>query len=183
MSHPHGAYLGGIRTIEDLRQRCRVDDLSGCWHWSLCITQGMPKVHFVLNGKRGCSRGRKAALLLSGKEVKPGHVVFAIRKCTSDDCVNPEHSRSDNRKNHGSYLRASGKAKTPAKSAAARENILHHRAKITMEKAREIRASTETQAALAKQYGIAQSAIWSIKHNRAWKESLPGASVFNWRPA
>ena len=26
MPHPHGAHLGGIRTLEDLRLRCRLDD-------------------------------------------------------------------------------------------------------------------------------------------------------------
>jgi hypothetical protein len=180
MSHAEGTYLGGIRTIEDLRIRCRLDDETGCWHWGMAMVQGNPKVHFVLDGRRLSTRGRKAALLLAGKEIKPGHVVFATRSCKSDDCVNPAHARSADRANHGSYLKATGKAISPAKTAAARKTVLAKLAKITMEDARAIRNSRDPQAKLAEKYGIAQSAIWSIKNNRAWRELAPQASVFAW---
>jgi hypothetical protein len=180
MSHAEGAYLGGIRTVEDLRQRCRVDEDTGCWHWGLAMVQGHPKVHFVMDGVRTSTRGRRASLLLAGKVILKGHVVFPVRKCHADDCMNPDHARSGSRANHGQYLKASGRAKTPAKQAAARMVSKTFRATINEEKAQAIRESTKSTYELAREYGIAQSAIWSIKAGRAWKPCVPASSVFAW---
>jgi hypothetical protein len=47
----------------------------------------------------------------------------------------------------------------------------HHNAKITNKIAGEIRASSLSQRALSKQYGLSQSTIWSIKNNRTWVEN------------
>lgn len=178
MSHPHGAYLGGIRTVEDLRQRCRVDEDTGCWHWGLSMCQGHPRVHLGVEGKRFAARGRRAALILAGTPPKRGHVAFATRECKSNDCVNPEHARSANRGNHGQYLRSTGLGNSPAKTAAAINSARTHLAKLTMEDARAIRASTESTYALARQFGVAQSCIWSVKAGKSWKEHAPQASVF-----
>lgn len=183
MSEADGRYLGGIRTIEDLRLRCRVDDITGCWHWVQGISQGAPKVHYVINGKKGSGRGRKAALLLSGIPIPKGHVVFPKRICPSDDCVNPEHSRAGTRNNHGKYLRATGKSISMTKTVAARKSARGKRAKLTIEDARAIRESTESQAKVAKRFGVSQAVVWSIKAGRAWREHAAGASVFEWRPA
>lgn len=175
-----GMYLGGIRDIEDLRQRCRVCDETGCWHWGLAIVQGVPSVHFVLNGKRMKQRGRRAAILLSGRSIPKGHVVFAKDICKSDDCVNPDHSRSGNRNASGAALAASGKVKgLPTKIKASRESW-KKRKKITEEMAVEIRASDESAYKLSKRLGISTYAIWACKVGRSHKPQ--GASVFNWRP-
>lgn len=180
MSHQHGAYLGGIRTVEDLRQRCRVDDDTGCWHWGLSKgDDGRIWCHFRHDGKQIKTTGRRAALLLAGKTIAPKHVVFPTRACTSDDCVNPEHCRSSTRANHGQYMRATGRAKTPAKSASARA-LAHARRKLTWDQVHEIRASDETQAALALRFGVSQFCIWSIVSGRSWKQ--PASSVFTFRP-
>jgi hypothetical protein len=181
MSHQEGTYLGGIRTVEDLRQRCRIDADTGCWHWGLAITQNHPKVHYVFEGKRISSRGRKAALLLAGRPPQKGHVAFATRNCHSDDCVNPDHARSSTRANHGQYLKASGKGKTLAKIASAKAAAASSKRKrLTWEAVREIRASDEAYPVLAARHGISPSRIGYVKRGEAWKEA---PSVFNFRPA
>lgn len=186
MSHPKGTYLGGIRTVADLRSRCSVDEYTECWHWQLSMVQGAPKVHFVTpdTGKRIGMRGRRAAVYLDkGHNIEMGRSVFARAMCKSLDCVNPEHSRAGNRDTMGRALAESGRAKNLlSKRAASTATARRTRAKITMDDARQIRVSDETQAALAKQYGIAQSAIWAIKTGKAWCEHAPNASVFTWRP-
>jgi hypothetical protein len=182
MSHKEGAYLGGIRSVEDLRQRCRIDGDTGCWHWSLAVVQGHPKVHLKLNGKRSAHRGRKASLLLAGKTITPGHVVFAARNCLSDDCVNPEHARSSTRANHGQYMKFSGKAKSPAKSAAAVAMARKHLAKLDWGKVREIRASSLTTYQLAEKYGVSQYCIWAVTSGKSWQETARQSSVFTFRP-
>lgn len=182
MSHKHGTYLGGIRTIEDMRQRCRVDSDTGCWHWGLGFSCGSPKIHFVTpdtKRERGM-RGRRVALYLKrGRDLPKKHVAFPGDGCRSADCVNPSHCTSGNRFALGEYLRRMGLTKTPAKIASAKRAARTYLAKITMDDARAIRASEETTYALAKQYGIAQSAISSIKLGRLWQDTLPQASVFS----
>ena len=181
MSHPEGTYLGGIRTVEDLRQRCRIDPDTGCWHWGLAIVQGYPKVHFVTpEGKRVSMRGRRAALYLRrGRDLPKGKMAFPADQCRAVDCVNPAHARFGDRLVHGEYLKRTGKAKSPRKTAANKAIARAKRAKITSEQAAEIRHSEESTYALARKYGIAQSAIWSIKKGRSWLDTLPTASVFS----
>lgn len=61
---------------------------------------------------------------------------------------------------------------------AALENGIHenhHAAKLTMEKAAEIRASQLSQRKLAAQYGVSQSVIWDIKANRIWVKAPPSS--------
>lgn len=56
-------------------------------------------------------------------------------------------------------------------------------AKIDMEKAREIRASSEHWTVLAERYGLGEDAIYKIRANKSWIEQVANASVFTWRPA
>lgn len=88
-----GSNIGGIRTLEDLRQRCWIDPATDCWHLRTArgrkpSSQRALKVWFHPNGES--MHARRLALILSeGKEVVPGHVVTA--KCDSFDCINPGH--------------------------------------------------------------------------------------------
>ena len=71
MTHAVGTYLGGIRSVADLRERCRIDDETGCWHWGLAIVRGVPHVAFVdEDGRRRKGTGR--ALQLQRIERVPG---------------------------------------------------------------------------------------------------------------
>jgi hypothetical protein len=182
MSHPHGTYLGGVQSVEDLRKRCRIDEVTGCWHWGLARDKSTGGAFVWVRTQEGTKRkmrGRRAAVLLSsGKDLQPGHVAYPRLFCKSDDCCNPDHSRSGSRKQWGEYLTATGQAKSPAKTASNRAIVRSKLAKLSIEIAREIRLSPESTYALARKYGVAQSCIWSIKQGKAWKEHLPGSSIF-----
>lgn len=182
MSHPFGTYLGGIRTITDLRDRCRVDEHTGCWHWGLVVSQGSPRVHFVApdTGKRITTRGRRAALYLKrGRDLRDGMRAIPAAGCKSDDCCNPAHARAASTADVGRYMKQSGKSKTMRKKIAARQVARTTRAKLDPEKAREIRASSETTTALAKRYNVSQYAAWAAKTGKTWREHMPGACVFS----
>jgi hypothetical protein len=167
MPHATGTYLGGIRTLEDLRQRCVIDAETGCWHWRLSFSQGSPRVHLqhpaAAGGRLGVAmRGRRAALLLAtGSDLPPGHFAFARACCKADDCVNPAHSRSGNRQQHGEWLRKTGKVK----------NLLTKSL-----------ASDEPNQALADRLGVSKFVIYQVRNGRTHVGALPGASVFSWRP-
>jgi hypothetical protein len=183
MSHKEGAYLGGIRSVEDLRQRCRVDEDTGCWHWGLCRTpQGYARVYFVMNGKAYTAAARRAAVMLStGEELRRGHVAFAQKVCqTPIDCANPEHSRASTRSNHGSYIATTGRYKTVRHAAASRATIRRCRAKITLEDARAIRASDELYRVLAERYGVSEKHICEIRRGKVWKEHATAANAFTY---
>jgi hypothetical protein len=186
MSHEEGKYLGGVRTVECLRQRSRVDDDTGCWHWSLNINQSAARVHFVTpdTGKRVCMRGRRAALyLLRGHDIRPGYVAFAANKCKTIECVNPAHCVSGNRKAHGAWVKRSGIAlNLPKKIEAARRTWDTRGRKLTPEQVLEIRTSAENTYALAKRLGVAQFTVWSARVGNSHKHVFLPASVFNWMP-
>jgi hypothetical protein len=180
-----GDYLGGIRTVEDLRQRCRIDSETDCWHWSLAMVQGAPTVHFVApdTGARTKMRGRRAALYLStGQDIPAGHVAFARLKCRSADCVNPAHCTSGDRHHHGAWITAAGVHQWPdakaKRSAASRKAWDKRGRKITQEQAHLIRTSDEDTHSLAKQLGRSQFAVWSVRAGKTHREHLAQASVF-----
>ena len=35
-----GKDLGGIRSVDDIKDRCRVDDVTGCWIWAGALVHG-----------------------------------------------------------------------------------------------------------------------------------------------
>lgn len=184
MSHQDGAYLGGIRTVEDIRARCFVDECTDCWHWRQAISQGSPSIHFVTpQGKRVKMRGRRAALLLQrGHDLLPGHAACATAVCESLDCVNPDHCRSGTRQQIGEAHRRSGRAKAQAKTEAARAQA-EKRRKLKAAQVMEIRASHETDAALAARFGVSRFCIWSARKGKSYPNLPPVASsVFDWRP-
>jgi hypothetical protein len=180
MSHQPGTYLGGIRTVEDLRQRCRIDH-EGCWRWSLAVVQGNPKVHFVTpdTGVRVAMRGRRAALYLQrGRDIGKGMFAFARPECHGANCVNPDHARAGSKKAHGRHLKATGRATSAVKSAAARE-VAKRRRKLTAAQVIEIRQSAESIAKMAERFGVSQFCVWSVRAGKSWKDTPAVTSVFD----
>jgi hypothetical protein len=188
MPHQHGAYLGGIRTVEDLRKRCRVDAFSGCWHWGLAIVQGSPSVHFKApdSGEKRKMRGRKAALYLQrGHDLPAGHLAWAVVGCNSTDCVNPAHCRSGTKPQWGQAMASSGEWRgMPSKLLAARKaaKVRWANQTLTSEVRREIRESTESTRAIASRLGVSQFSVWASRVGKYGQETVAGSSVFTWRP-
>ena len=187
MPHAKGTYLGGIRTVADLRERCRIDETTGCWHWGLAVVHGKPKVHFTApdTGVRTSMHGQRAAVYLRDR-VAPAKGILVWRKdsCHSRDCVNPAHAVMGTPAEHGAYVRRTGMMRGLPQTIAANRRIARTKlAKLTAEQAQDIRCSDEPNAALSERYGVAQSAVSSIKRGEAWKDVMTNASVFSHRPA
>lgn len=175
--------MNGIRTIEDLKDRCHVDPDTACWHWRLCIAQGVPKVTMTINGKKAVRHGRRAAFILSrGVEPPKGHRVWAIPQCKSRDCVNPVHVKSGTRDEFGADKAKSGAWKNlPSKVRAARDNARKAQGKLSLEIAREVRASDESASEWAARLGCDCKTIYAIRGGKRWKENtLQQADVFSW---
>jgi hypothetical protein len=182
MSHSDGAYLGGIRTIEDLRERCFCDPTSNCWHWRLCITQGAPKIHYRRpeDDSRTQSRGRRAALHLArGHDLRRGHVAYGV--CNSFDCVNPGHCRSGTKTQAGAQLIKTGKLKgNISVSIASLKRWDKHGRKIDAAMAAEIRGSDESIRKLSDRLGVSTCAVRLCRNGETHRGPV---SVFGWRKA
>lgn len=173
-----GTYLGGVRTVEDLLQRSRVDEETGCWRWGLSKLDGAAVVHFVdADGVRRKSRGRRAAAILSGKHIPKGHTVFKPLRCTHDDCVNPDHAAVGTRAQEGAAIAKSGRWKNLPTKIAATQVLADARRKLTPEAVHDIRTSGLSQVKLAEKHGVSQYCIWSVKTLRTHKPK--GFSVFS----
>lgn len=184
MSHAHGTNLGGIRTLDDLKARCVIDDITECWHWTLAMWKNAPRVHLLTpdTGRKITARGRRAALYLArGEDMPRGHVAFARLGCTSADCCNPEHCRSGTKKAWGKYLKQSGRVKgLPSKCVGARKAWDKRGRTLTPDMVAQIRNNTTaTTRELAQQLGITQYAIWSVLNGLTHRPLMRGASIFN----
>lgn len=176
----------GVKTIDDLKARCFVDEDTECWHWKLSrMEDGRPKVNVRVRGKRESIHGRRAAFILSrGYLPERGHRVFAVDACKSIDCVNPRHCRSGTVAEHGAAQTKRGNLKNvPSKVRANREIARKHTAHLTMEQARQIRTADGSLLQVAKRFGVTARTVWAIKKNIRYKESvdvMPTADVFAW---
>lgn len=175
-----GMYLGGIRSVDDLKERCRVDEDTGCWHWLLwCWDSGLPGVWLVQGDKRGKVSGRRAALILAGKCVRRGDKAFATPNCFSIDCVNPAHCRLGSMRDVMQLASERGKFDDPRCCAHL---VLHAKAhaRLSEEQRLDAALSTETARQAAERLGVSER---TIAHIRGARPRLPASSVFSWRPA
>lgn len=182
-----GKYLGGVRNLKDLRDRCRITDC-GCWEWSMGTSHGRPCVSLAFDGKRYAINARRAAVMFSQKDPLPNDVyVWPADDCKNILCINPDHTkrgtitemRSDTAKRNG--------WKVHTKFVKNGLNQRHRLAKITAEQAAEIRRSDATVLELCAKYGLSRPTVNMILAGKTWRDAGSGisanSSVFNWRPA
>lgn len=180
-----GRYLGGIRDLRGLQDRCYVDPDTGCWRWRMCFAQGAACAHVVspVDGKRHTLRGPRAAWILKHKSNPPkGYTVWAA--CWQRDCCNPNHMRCTTQVERGRAIAEAGKLKGLPGRVAINTRICREKlAKLDPEKVREIRGSSGTLKEIARRYGISVGHASKIRRGKAWQEAANAASVFSWRGA
>lgn len=182
MAHKHGTDLGGINSVARIKERCRIDPITGCWHWALSLSDGLPHmhVHCPETGKVVKMKGRRASLTLRGGKLLPsGWVAFRAPHCDSADCVNPDHCLAGPPSEYGKAMQELGLWRDKPNRIAANLQINRRRRKLTMEQAREIRASSLSTPALAKVYGVTKTTVRDIQLGKRYRDAARGASVFN----
>jgi len=127
---------------------------NGCWDWTGGLN-GAGYGMFWLSGKS--HRAHRVSYSLYRGEVKPD--VLVCHTCDNRKCVNPDHlflgDHADN--NFDAAIK---------NRMAHSEN--HSQAKLTNEQVREILESDESQASLARKYGVCQPNISDIKLGKRW---------------
>lgn len=164
----------GIHTMDDLIERCRLDDFTGCLVWEGPVHRGSGAVWIPQLGQ---ARSVTSAFgLLNGEKLKAGQVWYAA--CGNVLCI--AHRK---RGTNSDAMRAVRPTLDPQHRAritlAARKRF----GKYNAELASEIRSSTDSHKAAAVRTGLNESTISKIRNGVMWVETTASSSVFNWRPA
>jgi hypothetical protein len=160
----------GIRTIEDLRGRCWVDDITGCWHYKGYSEGGQPALWVPLLGKT-TTMGVAISVLVTGAAPKKG--VFWHCKCDTPGCANPDHRKPGSR---SSQMKAAKITRSPLTVA----RMSRGKMKLTAEQIELIRTSPEPAGIVAEQLGISRSLASRYRRQGGCKGvAAPGSSVFN----
>lgn len=169
--------MSGIRTIADLKDRCLVDDITGCWvvGKSQTARRGLARVWLPALA-RSLTPGAAIAFLTTGS--LPMRGVAWHRTCQTLGCANPAHRTKGTRK---SQMDAAKVKRSPLQRAriakakrAASKNVSEGIAAL-------IRASTEPTAVLARRYDLSEGQVRRIRRQEQWKPV--GVSAFSsWSP-
>lgn len=173
----------GVKSADDIKGRCIVDDFTDCWHWQGAMRQDRhgkrtPAMYVWDSVKRQYRTvtGPLAVLDVVGRR-GPG-VKMGWRTCLCDDCVNPAHIAGGTRKDFGRWIRGAEIWRgVPARIVASR-GTARSRSRITPEIVERVKASPTGRAA-AVALGITESHASKIRLGQIWStEAAPGASVF-----
>jgi hypothetical protein len=184
----------GVRHLQDVLDRCEVDDETGCWHWLGAMStkrNGSRTPHVdvapgVIGPHRVSTSGARVAWLLSGRKVAKGQNVW--RTCGCSDCCNPQHGKAGTKAEEGAWFAASGLLKGHPHRAAAGKRAAAGRV-VPPEKVARVLELVESGAPVAQivaDVGLHKGTISRIRNNRHASQRPPiisGASVFAWRPA
>ena len=141
---------------EWLRTHVRID--GDCRIWAGTVdASGMPLVCWMPHGKR--LRARRVLLELLGRTVPAGAIIWS--NCGNPACMTPSHLLVGMRRDMVAWMTAEGRmcrgVPRALASASGRPNAL-----LSMRNARAVaqaQAEGQTQAQIAAQYGVHQSAV------------------------
>lgn len=182
MPRAKGSDGGGVRTVDDLRMRCVVDEDTHCWLW-----RGATRV-----ASNRCTETRvwvpslarvlpvpRAAWIVAGKrELQKGETVW--RRCSEDQCCNPAHLMAGDKAAWGAFVASKGLfAGRPERSAINRAvKINSGCTSITMELAAWARESDQMGVDVAHALGVSSTVVTRIRKMRTFAP-VRTASVFN----
>jgi len=132
----------------------KVNKTDTCWLWTGCCDAFG---HGVIGINCKQSFVHRVSWVLAGNIIPDGHVVR--HKCRSKNCVNPEHLETGTQAENAADMIRDGTSAKGVKNPSC---------KLTEEQVRQIRASTESGAFLAKKFGVSQPTICNIRAGKRW---------------
>lgn len=153
--------------LHRIRRRCNDD--AGCWLWTGYCDKGVMPV-ISINGSP--TTVRRTVYRLAVGEIRTGFEV--VGTCERVKCVAPEHLKQISKAQRRRELTA---RRSPASLIRLTSANRVRQGKLTMEKAREIRASDEPTKDLAERYGVSSTLIGYVRRGISWAEPSPFAGL------
>lgn len=175
----------GIRSLDDLLDRCIQDDITGCWNFQV-TTRADRRANWTANvwlpDLQRTETLQRAAWILAGRPMGKARDWTVWRTCSNVVCCNPQHLRGGPRQALGQWLERSGKLKgDPTRSVINRRNkIASGQTRLTMELADWIRESEQTGIAIAHALDVSVHSVSKVRSGKAWVKTVRSASVFSW---
>lgn len=132
----------------------KVDKTESCWLWTRRCCHG----HGCVTVNRKNQYSHRVSWFLAGNTIPDGHVIR--HKCRSRNCVNPDHLET------GTYAENNA---DKIRDGSSRPGEKHHNVKLTSAQVIEIRARTDKNIDLAKEFGVSYATISLIIQRRRWK--------------
>lgn len=183
----------GVYDLQDMMDRCFVDEVSHCWEWrqSAPVLDGKPTPRVGLppgllvgQPKRATLTAHRAAYLLAGNAIRSDYVVW--RTCLNDLCINPGHLKAGPRSAEGLWRQKNGYLKgDPVRQLANRKNV--SKQALPPSVVREVEAMLADRVPrdqIAAAVNASAATISKISQGRHLhqRQSVSGFSVFAWRP-
>lgn len=147
-----------MKTIDQIKDRCRVDEFTGCWLWAGAMVGGKyPRIWQTEDGEDKSMPGRRAAWLALGRELPSGWRVYGT--CESLSCVNPAHIKAGLTEEFGAHTRKTGSQRGNINRIKANRMTGRKRAALQPEQVAEVITSKETGLALAASHGVSMQTI------------------------
>lgn len=165
----------GIKTLADLKDRCRIDAETGCWPWAGGKQGRSPRVWIPGLGAQSIT----FALQWLAHGTRPESGRMLIPACRNIDCANIAHRTWGTRSELFSILRPVLQIGHKVRIGAAKRRVS---AIYSPEVHLEIMGSKEPAKALGLRLGIHPTHIARIRRGDRWAVTPNASSVFSWRP-
>lgn len=168
-------------TIDEFLNSYRIILRGECWEWKGSMThRSTPgptyaRIWIRVDGKAKQRQAHRVAWEIARGPIPAGAVlVNRTELCDcGTGCVNPDHWTPVARAKVPRLMAKERRTSAGLKHAAATLPGRRRTAKLTLEVARQIRASDESHAALALRHGISRQMVSGIKLGRYWAEPSP----------
>lgn len=157
--------MSAVITLDEIKARC--EEVGDCWIWQGATSDtGYP---IMKRGAGPCLLVRRVVAGIKG--TPPAARQPVVVTCGEKCCCNPDHVRLSTVKKVAEAAAKAGAYSSIDRCAkVAKARRAAPGAKLNEGKARDIRLSAKTSAALATEYGVSLSLIKSIRAGRAWKD-------------
>lgn len=175
----------GVRTLEDLRVRCLIDEITKCWTYQL---RKAPDRHRTWSANIWMSDLQKsetlqrAAWLLAHGKLGTARDWNVWRTCGNQMCCNPAHLKAGPRRQMGAWQAQDGSLRgDPVRSAINRRAKINSASTLlTYELADWIKESAQSGLAVAHALAVSPQTVSRVRLGQSWVRTVQAASVFSW---